>query len=154
MRLRQMTYTIIGQEDCLYLNVYTPQNPHAIRKLLPVMVWVYGGFFREGSASFYGPDYLMNESVLIVTFNYRTGFFECRNNYREAALWWAQRFPINPKSHLAFKRLKTRDRTGGLREKTLRRKCTATNENLAVRVLGDGVLDKKLACEISRSDSP
>ncbi|XP_019754592.2 juvenile hormone esterase [Dendroctonus ponderosae] len=75
MRLRQMTYTIIGQEDCLYLNVYTPQNPHAIRKLLPVMVWVYGGFFREGSASFYGPDYLMNESVLIVTFNYRTGFF-------------------------------------------------------------------------------
>lgn len=39
------------------------------------MFWIYGGSFREGSALFYGPDYLMKEEVVVVTFNYRLGFF-------------------------------------------------------------------------------
>jgi len=39
------------------------------------MFWIYGGSFREGNALFYGPDYLMKEEVVVVTFNYRLGFF-------------------------------------------------------------------------------
>ena len=36
-------------EDCLYLNVWTnARNPSA---RLPVMVWIYGGAFTEGSSA-------------------------------------------------------------------------------------------------------
>ena len=34
-------------EDCLYLNVWAP----AQAKHLPVIVWIYGGGFANGSAS-------------------------------------------------------------------------------------------------------
>lgn len=41
------------------------------------MVWIYGGAFYTGSSSTkqYGPDYLMTEDVIIVTFNYRLTVF-------------------------------------------------------------------------------
>lgn len=37
------------------------------------MVWIYGGAFNTGSCvrQKYGPDYLMKENVILVTFNYR-----------------------------------------------------------------------------------
>lgn len=37
------------------------------------MVFIHGGAFNFGSASpdFYSPDYLLDENVIIVTFNYR-----------------------------------------------------------------------------------
>ncbi|XP_050314656.1 esterase FE4-like isoform X2 [Anthonomus grandis grandis] len=74
--MKQTKFSVAGQEDCLYLNVFTPQNPHTIEKPLAVMVWFYGGSFREGSADIYSPDYFMQENnVVIVTFNYRLGFF-------------------------------------------------------------------------------
>ena len=40
--------TIIGNEDCLYLNIWSPQlaNPN-----LPVMVFIHGGGNQQGSAS-------------------------------------------------------------------------------------------------------
>lgn len=39
------------------------------------MVWIYGGGFSVGdsNANFYGPDYLIEEGVVVVTFNYRLG---------------------------------------------------------------------------------
>lgn len=53
------------------------QSPTAPKpnKLLPVMVWIYGGAFSVGdsNANTYGPDYLVEEDVVIVTFNYRLG---------------------------------------------------------------------------------
>lgn len=61
-----------GSEDCLYLNVYTPQvNAQG----LPVMVWIHGGGFTSGSGSseLHGPDYLMEQDVVLVTINYRLG---------------------------------------------------------------------------------
>ncbi|XP_063227940.1 acetylcholinesterase-like [Bacillus rossius redtenbacheri] len=63
----------LGDEDCLFLNVYTPQWP--AKELRPVMVWVHGGGFVMGSGNtdFYGPDFLVAEDVVLVTFNYRLG---------------------------------------------------------------------------------
>ncbi|KAL3278473.1 hypothetical protein HHI36_013792 [Cryptolaemus montrouzieri] len=68
---------IIGDEDCLYLNIYTPQLPEITKSLLPVMVWIYGGGFEIGSSEYnlVGPDYFLDEDVIFVAFNYRLGIF-------------------------------------------------------------------------------
>nr|WGO51719.1 putative antennal esterase CXE20 [Ectropis grisescens] len=62
---------VTGTEDCLTLNVYTPLP--APDHLLPVMVFIHGGGFRDGSGSpfIYGPEYLIKHGVVLVTFNYR-----------------------------------------------------------------------------------
>jgi acetyl esterase/lipase len=41
----------------------------------PVMVWIHGGGFYQGSGNsdLYGPDHLMSEDVVLVTINYRLG---------------------------------------------------------------------------------
>ncbi|XP_012341896.2 acetylcholinesterase-like [Apis florea] len=65
-----------GNEDCLYLSVFTPQTKFDEKLTLkPVMVWIYGGSFLDGSnnASVYGPDFFMEQDVVLVTFNYRLG---------------------------------------------------------------------------------
>ena len=60
-------------EDCLYLNVWTPAKKPG--KKLPVLVWIHGGGFTFGSASF--PEYyganLAQKGVVVVTLNYRVG---------------------------------------------------------------------------------
>jgi para-nitrobenzyl esterase len=62
-------------EDCLYLNVWTPAKMTSDR--LPVMVWIYGGYFRfgEGSNPGYDGENLAQHGVVVVTFNYRVGPF-------------------------------------------------------------------------------
>jgi carboxylesterase type B len=39
------------------------------------MVFIHGGGFNTGSGTseFYGPDYFLNEDVVVVTMNYRLG---------------------------------------------------------------------------------
>ncbi|XP_052738798.1 juvenile hormone esterase [Bicyclus anynana] len=61
-----------GDENCLFLNVYTPNLDG---EFLPVMVYIHGGGFRFGSGSsyFFGGDYLVEKDVVIVTINYRCG---------------------------------------------------------------------------------
>ncbi|XP_041980324.1 esterase B1-like isoform X1 [Aricia agestis] len=60
-----------GSEDCLYLNVYTPNV--APKTPLPVMVFIHGGGYKSGSGNddYYGPDFLVKENVVLVTINYR-----------------------------------------------------------------------------------
>lgn len=66
--------TVLGSEDCLYLNVYAPAD--ATGKTLPVMVWIHGGGNVWGRASNYdGSRLANNEDVIIVTVQYRVGPF-------------------------------------------------------------------------------
>lgn len=60
-------------EDCLYLNIWAPQD--AKDGTLPVMVWIYGGGLLNGSSStpLYAGDMLARKGVIVVTFNYRLG---------------------------------------------------------------------------------
>nr|AIT56390.1 esterase LC-Est4 [uncultured bacterium] len=65
-------------EDCLYLNVYTPNHKGILRDLLhdhPVMVWIHGGALFLGESDDYNPQKLVErEDVIVVTINYRLGF--------------------------------------------------------------------------------
>jgi para-nitrobenzyl esterase len=65
--------TLDPSEDCLYLNLWTPQLPPGAR--LPVMVWLHGGSNRVGSGSEAGYDgaILATHGVIVVTVNYRLG---------------------------------------------------------------------------------
>ena len=60
-------------EDCVYLNVWT-SSPDTARNL-PVMVYIYGGGFSEGSSqvAVYNGANLARKGVVVVTFNYRVG---------------------------------------------------------------------------------
>jgi para-nitrobenzyl esterase len=62
-------------EDCLYLNVWTSANRAEAR--LPVMVWLFGGAYREGAGSSPHNDgeALARKGAVLVTFNYRVGPF-------------------------------------------------------------------------------
>ncbi|KAK9878974.1 hypothetical protein WA026_003793 [Henosepilachna vigintioctopunctata] len=65
-------------EDCLYLNVYTPQSAiNSTNVSLPVMVYIHGGAFLHGSASIdrFGPFYLMDYDIIVVVIQYRLGFY-------------------------------------------------------------------------------
>jgi para-nitrobenzyl esterase len=59
-------------EDCLYLNIWAPDQRTAP---LPVMVWIHGGGWTNGSGStpLYWGDALARRGVVVVTFNYRVG---------------------------------------------------------------------------------
>lgn len=60
-------------EDCLYLNIWTPQP--RVGAGLPVMVWIHGGSNENGYS--YEPNYrgrpLARQGVVVVTIAYRLG---------------------------------------------------------------------------------
>ncbi len=63
-------------EDCLFLNVFTPENAKPSSNL-PVMFWIHGGGYKAGSASEprHDGDFLPTKGVVLVTINYRLGVF-------------------------------------------------------------------------------
>lgn len=71
------TYTLEGDEDCLYLNIWSPD----INANLPVMVFIHGGGNQQGSTSqisggtyFYqGKNLADRGDVVVVTIEYRLG---------------------------------------------------------------------------------
>lgn len=73
----------VDEEDCLYLNVWTPDP--APSSPLPVMVWLPGGGNQNGGASddsplvggklLYDGRNLAARNVVVVTVNYRLGAF-------------------------------------------------------------------------------
>ena len=62
-----------GSEDCLYLNVWTPAKGAGDK--LPVMVWIHGGGFRDGTGAMllHDGEELAKKGVVLVTINYRLG---------------------------------------------------------------------------------
>lgn len=62
-------------EDCLYLNVLTPDKRST--KNLPVLVYFFGGGFVAGDASEprYDGESLAKKGIVVVTVNYRLGIF-------------------------------------------------------------------------------
>ncbi len=63
----------LPDEDCLFLNVFTPAADDAAR---PVMVWVHGGSYTTGSGNDYDASVLARQGdVVVVTVNYRLGVF-------------------------------------------------------------------------------
>jgi para-nitrobenzyl esterase len=61
-------------EDCLTLNVWTTAGSPS---KLPVMVWIHGGSFSNGTgaAAVYDGSALAGHGVVVVTLNYRLGRF-------------------------------------------------------------------------------
>jgi para-nitrobenzyl esterase len=65
-------------EDCLTLNVWAPDEGHRAAAALPVLVWIHGGSFLNGSGSmawFDGSTLAARGDVVLVTLNYRLGVF-------------------------------------------------------------------------------
>jgi para-nitrobenzyl esterase len=75
---RDGNLVFVGNEDCLYLNVFKPAGAQA----LPVIVFVHGGSNVRGSAGqkgfndvhlYDGSGLAQNGNVVVVTLNYRLG---------------------------------------------------------------------------------
>jgi len=68
----------VQSEDCLTLNIWTPEVPDdpTSVKGRPVMVWIHGGGFTSGSGSVFlyrGTQLARRGDVVVVTINYRLG---------------------------------------------------------------------------------
>ena len=66
-----------GTEDCLILNLWSPgSGPGGPTHLLPVMLWIHGGFFLFGSGNteYQTFERFVEQGVIIVTVNYRWAF--------------------------------------------------------------------------------
>ncbi|OSX62566.1 hypothetical protein POSPLADRAFT_1142177 [Postia placenta MAD-698-R-SB12] len=67
-------------EDCLFVNVLTPAAVNTSNKL-PVLFWVYGGAFVEGSSASNPGNIIversitLGEPIIFVSFNYRLNAF-------------------------------------------------------------------------------
>lgn len=62
-------------EDCLYLNVWSPNLKPGTK--LPVLVYFYGGGFNtgDGSEPRYDGESMARKGIVVVTVNYRLGIF-------------------------------------------------------------------------------
>lgn len=68
--------SIIGSEDCLYLNVWSPQKCHGSSNAsCTVMLWIHGGSYVTGGTKgmFNGTRLAEQFGVIVVTVNYRLG---------------------------------------------------------------------------------
>ncbi len=105
-------------EDCLSLNIYTP-NLDSNRAPVTVMVWIHsGGFNIGGGCLFDGTALAAYQNVVVVTLNYRLGAFgflstgdnQARGNWglhdQIMALGWVydniKKFGGNPKQITIF----------------------------------------------------
>ena len=62
-------------EDCLYLDIYTPPGARPGDKL-PVLFWIHGGNFTEGTGVIYGGQRFASlTNSIFVSINYRLGAY-------------------------------------------------------------------------------
>ncbi|XP_049850044.1 esterase FE4-like [Schistocerca gregaria] len=67
------TQSLFGEEDCLYLNVYSPILSSQTETLKAVVVYIHGGCFTGGSGAISEPRYFVDNDVVFVSINYRLG---------------------------------------------------------------------------------
>ena len=60
-------------ENCLFLNVYTPSLHGDEGDGRPVLVWIHGGGYTQGDGRGFDGTKLAQEGVVVVTINYRLG---------------------------------------------------------------------------------
>lgn len=73
-RFYNTTDPIVGDEDCLFLNIYTPKLPtDTSSPNLDVLFNIHSGAFMYGWGHEYGPEILMDRDIIWVTINYRLG---------------------------------------------------------------------------------
>lgn len=65
--------SVIGREDCLILNIFSPQMPVDKEVGLPVIFFIHPGGFRYGSAAQYGAEPVVQNGVVFVVPQYRLG---------------------------------------------------------------------------------
>lgn len=69
---------VIGSEDCLFINVWTPKKRPS-EKLLPVLVYIHGGFLMYSSGDWNGlhppPEMVSKMQIVGISFNYRLNAF-------------------------------------------------------------------------------
>ncbi|KAM9300716.1 neuroligin-4, X-linked isoform 2-T2 [Morus bassanus] len=71
-----VTYVQDQNEDCLYLNIYVPTEDdiHDQNSKKPVMVYIHGGSYMEGTGNMVDGSILASYgNVIVVTLNYRLG---------------------------------------------------------------------------------
>lgn len=68
-------YSQHGDEDCLYLNIYTPSLSTNKINLKPVVVWIHGYAFITSFSHIHGPDFFIDNDVILVTVAHRVGVF-------------------------------------------------------------------------------
>ncbi|KAH7058075.1 Carboxylesterase [Linnemannia elongata] len=77
---------VYSEENCLNLNIFAPHDQlnSKFKPLIPVMVWIHGGGFKDGSngMSLYDATNMVAHSVkgigrpvIVVTINYRLNYF-------------------------------------------------------------------------------
>jgi para-nitrobenzyl esterase len=103
-------FAAFGDEDCLTLNIFTPNVKKNSQKQapLPVMVWIHGGGLVTGGSFIFDPSPLVTQgNLIVVTINYRLGYLgffahpaidaegHLKGNYglmdQQFALQWVQR---------------------------------------------------------------
>ncbi|XP_046397738.1 neuroligin-2-like [Ischnura elegans] len=103
MRRRRMRNYDMS-EDCLSLNIYTPQlNTNGSTGDLPILFFIHGGSYYMNGGRLYPGEELAARGAVVVTFNYRLGPFgflstgepSCRGNWglwdQVEALRWVRR---------------------------------------------------------------
>jgi len=60
-------------EDCLFLNIFTPNRTDRVDSKYPVMIFIHGGGFSGGSSQLYNGFVLAQRGIVVVTINYRLG---------------------------------------------------------------------------------
>ncbi|MEZ2746158.1 carboxylesterase/lipase family protein [Halopseudomonas bauzanensis] len=70
----QRTSNMVGEEDCLTVDIYRPDRSGFEDETLPVYVWIHGGSNNFGTAKQYDGSALANHSdVVVVVVQYRLG---------------------------------------------------------------------------------
>lgn len=65
---------VVGVEDCLTLNIFSPRRALAEEASLPVMFWIHGGANIVGSSQLFDASRLAStQNVVVVSINYRLG---------------------------------------------------------------------------------